>query len=248
MDWTDQGIVLSARRHGESSVILSLLTEHHGRHAGVVRGGQSRRRRGVLQPGNLVAASWRARLEEHLGQYTVELEFGYAARVFDRADRLAALSSLCATLDECLAEREQHESLFTMTLRIIAALEQGPFAARYAEWELALLSELGFGLDLTSCAATGVVDDLVYVSPRSGQAVSKAAGEPYHDKLFRLPSFLREGGNATGRDILDGLRLTEYFLNRHVFQPQGRRLPDARERLHGLLRKAVENNRLDLDG
>jgi len=240
MDWTDHGIVLSARRHGESSVILALLTEAHGRHAGLVRGGQSRRRRGVLEPGNLVEAVWRARLEEHLGSYTVELETGYAARVMDRADRLAALTSICATLDSCLAEREAHPQLFSETLRLIHDLEKDDFSARYVTWELGLLADLGFGLDLSSCAATGAVDELVYVSPRSAQAVSRDAGAPYHDKLLRLPAFLIGTVGAVPADILDGLRLTGYFLDRHVFQPQERRLPDARERFINLMRRASE--------
>ena len=242
MDWTDHGIVLSARRHGESSVILALLTEAHGLHAGLVRGGQSRRRRGVLEPGNLVAAVWRARLEEHLGSYTVELETGYAARVLDSADRLAALTSLCATLDSCLAEREAHPMLFSETLRLIHDLEKEDFATRYVVWELGLLAELGFGLDLSSCAATGVVEDLIYVSPRSAQAVSRAAGAPYRDRLLPLPEFLKGTGRASAADILSGLRLTSYFLDRHVFQPQERRLPDARERFVDLMRRASEKN------
>ena len=164
MEWTDHGIVLSARRHGESSVVLSVLSEPHGQHAGLVRGGQARRRRGVMEPGNLVALTWRARLEEHLGSYTVELETSYSARLLDRADRLAALTSLCATLDNCLAEREALPQLFSDTLHLVHDLERDEFAARYVEWELGLLGELGFGLDLTSCAAPGVPDDLIYVS------------------------------------------------------------------------------------
>lgn len=242
MDWTDHGIVLSARRHGESSIILALLTEAHGRHAGLVRGGQSRRRRGVLEPGNLVAAVWRARLEEHLGSFTVELETGYAARVLDHAGRLAALTSICATLDTCLAEREAHPMLFSETLHLIHDLEKEDFATRYVAWELGLLSELGFGLDLSSCAATGVVEDLAYVSPRSAQAVSRDSGAPYRDKLLPLPEFLQRDTGASATDILDGLRLTGYFLDRHIFQPQERRLPDARERFVNLMRRAAEKS------
>lgn len=247
MDWSDQGFVLSARRHGESSVILSLLTEEHGRHAGVVRGGQSRRHRAVLELGNLVAATWRARLEEHLGNYTVELEIGYAARVLDSADRLAALSSLCAILDNSLPEREPLPELFASTAQLIDALEDQPYAARYVLWEFGLLGELGFGLDLSSCAATGVAEDLVFVSPRSGQAVSADAGAPYRDKLLPLPAFLKGETGASAEDVLNGLRLTGYFLDRYVFQPQERRMPDARERLVVLLHRAVEKGLLDLD-
>lgn len=242
MDWTDRGIVLSARRHGESSVILSLLTAEHGRHAGVVRGGQSRRRRGVLEVGNLVAASWRARLEEHLGNFTVELETGYAARVLDSPDRLAALTALCATIDACLAERETHPALFADSLRLIASLEDPDFAAHYVVWELGLLGELGYGLDLSSCAATGVVDDLAYVSPRSARAVSRTAGEPYRDRLLPLPGFLKGGDNITPGDVFDGLKLTGYFLDRHVFHPHGGRLPDARERFLSRLRRQSEKD------
>tara|TARA_Y100001934_G_scaffold36311_1_gene41707 strand:+ start:60 stop:806 length:747 start_codon:yes stop_codon:yes gene_type:complete len=240
MEWTDHGIVLSARRHGESSVVLSVLTEAHGQHAGLVRGGQSRRRRGVMEPGNLVAVTWRARLEEHLGNYTVELETGYAARLLVYAERLAALTSLCATLDNCLAEREAHPQLFSDTLHLIHDLDKEAFAARYVLWEFGLLGELGFGLDLSSCAATGVVDDLIYVSPRSAQAVSRDAGAPYRDKLLKLPAFLKEEAEPGIGDILDGLRLTGYFLDRHVFQPQERRLPDARERFVSLLQRKAQ--------
>ena len=246
MEWTDHGIVLSARRHGESSVVLSVLSEAHGQHAGLVRGGQSRRRRGVMEPGNLVALTWRARLEEHLGSYTVELETSYSARLLDRADRLAALTSLCATLDNCLAEREALPQLFSDTLHLVHDLERDEFAARYVEWELGLLGELGFGLDLTSCAATGVTDDLIYVSPRSGQAVARDAGAPYRDKLLKLPEFLIGGTEASSANILDGLRLTGYFLDRYVFQPQNRRLPDARERFINLMRHMYEKNLPDV--
>ncbi len=240
--------MLSARKHGEASVILSLLTAAHGRHAGVVRGGQSRRRRGVLEPGNLVSVVWRARLEEHLGNFTVELAVGHAARVLDRADRLSALCALCATVDSCLAEREPHPRLFARTLDLIVGLDSGAWTARYVAWELELLGELGFGLDLSSCAATGVDEELVYVSPRSGRAVSLSAGAPYRDKLLTLPSFLIGGDPARGGDILAGLRLTGYFLDRYAFQPNGRRLPDARERLVEILRRAVENDAPELDG
>ena len=237
MDWTDQGIVLSARKHGESSVVLSLLTAAHGRHAGVVRGGQSRKRRGVMEVGNLLSATWRARLEEHLGNFTVEMAAGYAARLLDRADRLAALCALCATADACLAEREPHPETFAASLRLIEALDGDDWSAQYVAWELQLLGTLGFGLDLSSCAATGTSDQLTYVSPRSARAVSRSAGAPYRDKLLALPAFLIGQGDAKPRDILDGLALTGYFLHRHVYQPHGRQMPDARARLVELLRR-----------
>ena len=246
MDWTDQGIVLSARRHGESSVVLSLLTAAHGRHAGLVRGGQSRRRRGVLEAGNLLNATWRARLEEHLGNFTIELETGHAARLLDRADRLAALSALCATADSSLAEREPHPETFAASLRLIEALDGDAWPELYVAWELQLLGTLGFGLDLTCCAATGATDQLTYVSPRSARAVSQSAGEPYRDRLLVLPGFLIGQGGAAPRDIVDGLALTGYFLHRHVYQPHSRQLPDARERLLQLLHRDARRSVPDM--
>jgi DNA repair protein RecO (recombination protein O) len=248
MDWIDRGIVLSARRHGESSVILSLLTETRGRHAGVVRGGQSRRNRGILEQGNLVSAAWRARLEEHLGNLTVELVTGHAARLMDRPDRLAALSAVCATLDECLAERDPHPELFAATLALVEALDGDGWAERFVAWEMGLLAEMGFGLDLSCCAATGVTEDLCYVSPRTGRAVSREAAAPYKDRLLSLPGFLIGAGPAGPPDILEGLALTGYFLERHVFAPQGARLPDARERLVDSLRRKAATEPVNLDG
>lgn len=243
----DHGIVLSARRHGESSVVLSLLTEERGRFAGVVRGGQSRRNRGVLEQGNLLSATWRARLEEHLGNFTVEMIKGHAARLLDRPERLAALDAVCAMLDSCLAEREPHPGLFEATLALVAALDGEDWAARLVMWEIGLLGELGFGLDLSCCAATGVNDGLAYVSPRSGRAVSLSAGEPYRDRLLALPPFLLGQGVAGPADIIAGLALTGYFLQRHVYSPQGGRLPDSRERLVQSLRRmaAVVASNLD---
>ncbi len=247
MDWADQGIILSARRHGESSVILSMLTETHGRCAGVVRGGQSRRNRGVLEQGNLVSAVWRARLEEHLGNFTVEPVTAHAARLLDRADRLAALNTICAILDVCLAERESHPALFAATIAAIEGLDHDDWAAHLVVWETGLLGELGFGLDLSSCAATGTTEDLAYVSPRSGRAVSLAAGEPYRDRLLALPPFLIGRDGAGPGDIIDGLTMTGYFLERHVYQPQGLRLPDSRERLIEGLRRKFRKGAAKLD-
>ena len=244
----DRGIVLSARRHGDSSVVLSLLTEEHGRFAGVVRGGQSRRNRGLLEKGNLVSATWRARLEEHLGNYTVEMMTGHAARLLDRSDRLAALDAVCAMVDTCLAEREPHSELFAATLALVEALDGDNWAAHLVIWEIGLLGELGFGLDLPCCAATGVNDGLAYVSPRSGRAVSLSAGEPYRDRLLPLPPFLLGQGVAGPADISPGLALSDYFLQRHVSSPQGGRLPDSRERLLQSLRRMAAAAVSNLDG
>ena len=232
MDWTDEGIVIAARKHGETSAILTLLTHGHGRHLGLVRGGAGRRARGLYQPGNTVAAHWRARLSEHLGTYSCEPVAANAATLFDRSGALAALAAACALADAALPEREPHPTAYAALLDLVAALLGTGWAEAYVRWELALLAELGFGLDLASCAATGVNDGLAFVSPRTGRAVSAAAGEPYRARLLTLPVFLiQEAQAATTEDILAGLALTGHFLERCVFAPDGRSLPAARTRL-----------------
>lgn len=247
MDWVDQGLVLSVRRHGESSVVATLLTAGHGRHAGLVRGGQSRRLRGVLQPGNLVSATWRARLEEHLGSFALELDKSLAAPLLPHADRLAALGALCALVDTGLPERESHPALFDNTAAMITALDCGDasWMPYYVQWELDFLRELGFGLDLSRCAATGRTDELAYVSPKSGCAVSRIAGEPYRDRLLTLPGFLigeapvvdNCAPDKTQAAILDGLSLTGYFIDKHVYAAHDRAMPVGRDRLVQILRR-----------
>ena len=234
MEWSDTGIVLSARRHGENAAVVSLLTEHHGRHAGLVHGARGRRARGLYQPGNALTARWQARLAEHLGRYTCELVRARASLVLDDPPRLAALAAVCALVEATLPERLPYPQVYGATGRLLDSLEaSGRWAEAVVRWELALLAELGFGLDLSACAATGTVDDLAYVSPRSGRAVSQEAAEPYADKLFPLPPFLlRSGSDAapTAADIVAGLRLTGWFFEKHVFTGQGGRMPAARER------------------
>jgi DNA repair protein RecO (recombination protein O) len=247
MEWRDTGFVLAARRHGESGLIVELLTREHGRHAGLVRGGQSPRRRAVLQPGNKVEASWRGRLAEHLGTLDCELVDPYAARLIDDPDRLAALSAASALLLTALPEREPNAELHLSFAALLGALDSAPgsapgsaagWAKSYIVWECELLRGLGFGLDLARCAATGASDDLAYVSPRSGRAVSREAGAPYRDKLLPLPGFLwrdapageTRGEPVSQREIVAGLALTGYFLLHHVLSPHGGKLPEARQR------------------
>jgi DNA repair protein RecO (recombination protein O) len=240
MDWRDTGFVLTARRHGESGLIVELLTAGHGRHAGLVRGGQSPKRRALLQPGNLVAAAWRGRLEEHLGTFEIELSRAHAAGLIDDADRLAALSAAAALIALALPEREPHGDVYRGFAALLAALDSpSGWAESYVAWECGLLAALGYGLDLASCAATGLNDDLAYVSPRSGRAVSRSAGTPYHDKLLTLPAFLWRDAPAEGADIIAGLALTGHFLHHHLLAPQGRALPEARGRLAERLRRLV---------
>ena len=233
MDWRDEGIVLSFRKHGESAVIAHLLTQHHGRHAGLVRGGNSTKMRGVLQQGNELSVQWRARLEDHLGSFAIEFQEGHAARVLSDPGRLSAMLSACALVDLCLPEREPHPDIFATLRALLLALPDAAWAAEYVAWELSLLAELGFGLDLSMCAASGATTDLIYVSPKSGRAVSAAAGENYKDKLLPLPQFLVGMEVVEPRDIADGLRLTGYFLDRHVLAPHAKLLPDARARISG---------------
>ncbi|MFT5180556.1 MAG: DNA repair protein RecO (recombination protein O) [Alphaproteobacteria bacterium] len=242
MDWTDEAFVLAARRHGEGAAVVQLLTREHGRHAGLVHGGGSASKRSLVEPGNRVQAAWRGRLAEHLGRVTLEVERSYAATLMDDPKRLSALAAACAVAEVALPEREPHPAMFHATQALLDSLADtgdDVWPAIYIRWELGLLGELGFGLDLSACAATGQTDDLVFVSPRTGRAVSREAGVPYQDKLLALPAFLTPSQGAeisvTPTDFLDGVRLTGYFLARHVFDPLNRPLPGARDRLADLL-------------
>ena len=235
MEWVDEGMVLGVKRHGETSIILELMTHAHGRHLGLVRGGSSPRLRGILQPGNTVRATWRARLDEHLGLYLVEAANLRVAGFMDKAHALHGVTHLAA-LCRLLAEREPHTAIYDALGAILDRLDDPQAAAPLiARFELDFLAELGFGLDLTACAATGAKDELVFVSPRSGRAVSRAAGEPYRDKLMRLPVFLRREGSEGARpspgDVVDAFVLTGFFLERHAFAPRGLSLPEARAHL-----------------
>jgi DNA repair protein RecO (recombination protein O) len=233
MEWTDRGIVLHARPHGETSSVVSALTAEHGRHAGLVRG--ARRSGGTYEPGNLVQLRWRARLDEHLGNYSGELIRSPSAAIFDDALRLAALAAACALVDAALPERERHDALFQGLESLLGRIESAAtpdWLSAFVRFEVDLLRDLGFGLDLTRCAATGATDHLAYVSPKTGRAVSESAGAPYRDKLLLLPAFLtRADTTATPGEILQGLTLTGYFLDAHVFAPHGKALPPARTRL-----------------
>jgi DNA repair protein RecO (recombination protein O) len=233
MEWTDEGIVLGVRRHGESSAIVELLTRAHGRHLGLVRGGASSRMRPLLQPGNTLRAVWRARLDEHLGYYQVEGIRLRAATVLASSHAVYGVTHL-ASLARLLPERDPHEDIYEMLDRTLDDFDEvGQAAAHLIKFELAMLAELGFGLDLDTCAATGETTELVYVSPKSGGAVSRRAGDPWRDRLLRLPAFLRHGeGNASGwsdQDLQDGFAITGLFLMRHVLEPRGQGHSDARD-------------------
>ena len=234
MEWRDEGIVIGVRRHGETSVILDLLTRQHGRHLGLVRGGRSHKLQPSLQVGNGLDAVWRARIEDHLGDYKIEARVMRAARLMDHPAALCGLSHLTG-LARLLPERDPHEALYE-TLGIVLDQLVDPLLAAplVIRFELAVLGELGFGLDLGECAATGRRDELVYVSPKSGRAVSREAGLPWHDKLLSLPEFLKQtSGEAKAMPddlaIHQGFLLTGFFLERHVYGPRALAMPDARQ-------------------
>jgi DNA repair protein RecO (recombination protein O) len=242
MQWTDDGVVLGVKRHGETSVILELMTIERGRHLGLVRGGAGTRLRAVLQPGNLLRATWRARLDEHLGHYAVEGLDLRAAGFLGAAHAVHGITHV-AELCRLLAEREPHAQVFAALQALLDHIDE-PLAAAtsVARFELQLLAELGFGLDLGSCAATGVTTDLAYVSPRSGRAVSRRAGEEYRDKLLRLPDFLHTDGEPPSAAALsDAFTLTGFFLDRHGFGPRGLEVPASRARFVSAVLRALSD-------
>jgi len=245
-EWNDTALILSVRPHGETSSIVQLLTRHHGRHAGLVRGGQSRSQRGVLQPGNLVEASWRARLVEHLGSVSLEMTRPNASYVLDQPIGLAGLASACAVLEGCLPEREPHQGVFDATTALVelvtGEVDAEIWLAAYIRWEIAMLDVAGYALDLGRCGITGERAGLSYVSPRTGVAVTSHAAGLHKPRLLVLPRFL--GGTRDGdeddlleQDLLDGLRLTRHFLERKVFGLHHLPLPAARARLDDLVQR-----------
>ncbi len=233
--------MISARRHGETALVLHVLTEHHGRHAGLVLGGAGRRKRGTFQPGNGLSCRWRARLPEHLGNFSAELVRARAGPLLGNAPRLAGLGAACALVDAVLPEREPHPAVYHGLLALLDSLTDDEYpleawGAGYVRWELGVLAVLGFGLDLSACAATGSNKGLIWVSPKSGRAVSAAAGADYADRLLRLPPFLVGSGAATTAEISDGLRLTGHFMTRHGLVRDDAALPAARDRLSEIFR------------
>lgn len=230
MECTDEAIVLGSRRHGEAHAIVELMTRDHGRHLGLVRGGTSARLRPGLQPGNFVRATWRARLDEHLGHYSIEVLTVHAASALAKSHVLYGVTHLAA-LCRLLPERDPHPAVYEALGEALNRLENATAGATaIVRFELGLLAELGFGLDLARCAATGQTDDLRYVSPNTGRAVSGQAGVPWRERLFRLPAFLAADVSPTQADIADGFALTGFFLRRHVLDPRGLHFAEARER------------------
>jgi len=243
MEWRAEGILLSLRKHGESGAIIETLTAEHGRHAGLMHGGTSRRHTATLQPGNQISMTWRGRLSDNLGTYSaVELIQSRAATALGDREALAVLDSTRALLTTLLPERAAMPALYTGTLALLDALEDAD-ARRlaYGRWEVMLLAELGFALDLDRCAVTGAREGLAYVSPKSGRAVTAETGAEYADRLLPLPAFLTATGMAPDRTALaDALAMTGYFLETWAIQNGlDRAVPPARERLLALLQRQV---------
>ena len=246
MDWKDEALILGIRKHGETSAIVEAMTARHGRCLGLVRGGRSSRMRAVLQPGNSVELEWRARLEEHLGIFQIEAEKLRAAELMDTPLGIYGLQTVAGHL-RLLPERDAHHGLYQAALVMLDHLDEPQKAARLLiRFELALLEELGFGLDLNSCASTNRRDELVWVSPKSGRAVSRDAGKPYEGRLLALPQFLLEppvrdlqqvSGKTDSALLREGFDLAFHFLDRNVYGPRGIRPPDERA---GLVRKIIK--------
>lgn len=244
-NWTDQGIILSLRPHGEGGAVVSILTENHGRHAGYVHGAQSSSKRAVLEPGTQVAIDWQAKTSDQLGTYKLEQIKSWSSFVVDEADRLSALLAACQLCEQALPERELHSELFYGTQSLFEMLTQNIWGEAYIMWEIAFLRELGFAIDLSKCAAGGDNTDLIYISPKTGRAVSRDAGAPYKDRLLPLPDFLKKnkkGSNllGTNEDILTGLRLTGYFLEHWVFAQHSKGMPEVRLRFQTQFAKKIE--------
>jgi DNA repair protein RecO (recombination protein O) len=232
MEWRDQGILLSARRHGETSAIIEVFTPSQGRHAGIVRGGTSRKIAPILQPGAQLDVAWRARLEDHIGAFTVEPVRSRAVTAMQDRLSLAGLNTVTALLSFSLPEREPHAPLYHRTQSLLDFLDQGDlWPLAYLQWELSLLEELGYGLDLSACAVTGAQDGLVFVSPKSGRAVTREGAGEWADKMLPLPPVLQGEGDAANDEIAAGLKTTGYFLEHRLARDLGGKpLPEARAR------------------
>ncbi len=235
MKWEDTGVVLSLRKFSERDAIVSVLTKRHGIWRAIVKGALSRQARANYEPGNLLLVRWNARLSEHMGNFTCELLEQQAARLMQERSALCALMSASALLEGCIEERDPHPLLFDELRRLI---EMQDVWGGYLRYERILLAEAGYGLDLASCAATGGVQELIYISPASGRAVCREAGAPYHERMLPMPrAFREENLSPKPAEILDALRVTGYFFLHRLYAPQGRHLPLARERLMEVLEK-----------
>lgn len=242
MQWADAAIILSCRKYGESSAVVRVLAREHGISGGVVRGANSKNNRGIIQSGNVVSANWQARLSHQLGSFRIELLEAHAAHIMQDEAKLAALTAACTITEMALPERHPYPKIFAALHEFLHSLTAispiHDWRYDYIKFELSLLAESGYGLDLSECAATGVTHDLIYVSPKSGRAVCRDAGEPYKDKMLPLPGFLLgEREKEELKEILAGIELTGYFLENSLLAPHGKKLPAARLRLRNIIKE-----------
>ncbi len=239
MEWTDEGMLLSVRKHGEGAAIIEVLTKNHGRHAGVVRGGGARKSAALLQPGAQLAVRWRARLAEHLGSFSVEPKFSRVTEIMAGRREIAAFAAISGLVLTCLPEREPQGAIYAKVMALMEDFSiDSAWLAKYIRWELLMLDELGFGLDLAGCAVTGTNDNLAYVSPKTGRAVSSAAAVGWEDRLLKLPVFLTdpEFHLPSNESIMQGLVLSGYFLKSGILASDGRKeMPQARDRFVAVL-------------
>ena len=247
MHWQDEGIIVGVRRHGETSAIVELLTREHGRHVGLVRGGRSKRMQPLLQMGNEVLAEWRARIEDHLGDYRLEAKTMRAAHIMDQSSALFALGHMCGLI-RLLPEREPHYGLFDVMQIVLEKLPDVRLSAPLViRFEQHILTELGFGLDLSECALTGAREDLAFVSPKTGRAVTRTAAAPWLDKLLPVPAFLLQNDTPfmmpDQQAIRDGFALTGHFLERHVYGPRGQQEPETRRSFIAAILKLADNQK-----
>lgn len=243
MEWRDEALILSARPFGENSKIVEVLAKGEGRAAGMVRGARSKTMRALLQPGNRVQATWRGRQDDQLGTLALEMVEARAGRAMETAYGAFGLGAV-ASLLAFLPERDPQPRLYAAADALIAAFVDAPAAGEVGvRFELILLEEFGFGLDLTECAATGARDDLAFVSPRTGRAVSRAAGTPWRDRLLPLPGFLAGTMEADADGVAAGFRLTGYFIGTHIAGAVNRRIPEPRERFVQSVVKAMARER-----
>lgn len=238
--WRDQGVILNIRPHGENGAVVSVLCENYGRYAGYVRGIHSNKNRGVIQKGNQVEVEWSARASENLGSFSLEAIKPYASDLMYDGSKLAAMQSACALSDASLPEREVHTGFYHGLVALFDIMEQDIWRQAYILWEIGLLKELGFALNLKECAGGGDPQTLAYVSPKTGRAVSYEKGEAYKDKLLPLPDFLKpQGGAMDHEEVLKGLRMTGYFLEHWVFADHTKGMPEARYQLENRLKSTL---------
>ena len=245
MRWTSKSFILDLKRYNDRSYILEAFTYENGRHKGLIRGIHSKNLRGVVEPGNEVVLHWSGRLETHLGNFSVEPIRSWSSLVLENKEKLMAMSSLCSIISATMAEKQQNISIYNSSIELIKKIvdEKQSWIKNYIFWELNLLSEIGYGLDLSECAVTNNKEDLKYISPASGRAVTKVGAGNYKDKLFELPEFFLDiERQSQHKDIINAINITEYFLKKRFYEPNNLNFPQSRNRLKEALNKINYEN------